>query len=241
VGRSQAIHNRHARLSAILFDLDGTLTDPLEGITRSIQHALEKSGAPSRTTDELARFIGPPLRGTFAYLLETQDPPAVESALRLYRQRFAAVGLFENTVYDGVPEMLEALQRNAKLFVATSKPRVFAERIVEHFGLARFFAGVYGAELDGRFDDKTELLAHLLDSERLLPGTTTMVGDRSHDIVAAKRNRLRSIGVSYGYGTDAELRDAGADHICASPAELVAFFRLNRPRNDPRMNANGRE
>ncbi len=224
------MHRAHKQIerdqhSAILFDLDGTLTDPLDGITRSIQHALERSGAPGRTTAELAAYIGPPLRGTFAYLLETDDPPAVEHALSMYRERFATVGLFENEVYAGVPEMLAELhQLGCAMFVATAKPRMYAERIVEHFGLAQYFDGIYGAELDGRFDDKRELLAHLLDSEDLSPARTIMVGDRSHDVVAAKHNGLSAIGVSYGYGTVDELRGAGADHICASPAEVVVWI-----------------
>lgn len=208
---------------AVLFDLDGTLTDPLEGITRSIQHALKTSGTPERTTAELAAYIGPPLRGTFARLLETDDPLAVEAALSLYRERFSVVGLFENTVYDGVPQMLASLQRQGfALFVATAKPRIFAERIVEHFGLAPFFSGIYGAELDGRYDDKSELLAHLVAKEALSPAAAIMVGDRSHDIVAAKRNRMAAIGVTYGYGTFDELRAAGADDVCAGPDEVVA-------------------
>lgn len=221
---------------AVVFDLDGTLTDPLEGITRSIQHALAESGAAGRTSDELAVFIGPPLRGTFAHLLGTDDPLLVERAIEHYRERYSTVGLFENAVYPGIEQMLATLREmHYTLFVATSKPRIYARRIAEHFGLAPFFAGIYGAELDGRFDDKSELLAHLLASENLAPGTTAMVGDRSHDMIAAKRNRMRSIGVTYGYGSHNELVAAGAGHICDRPAEIVAC--VSRPAPSPRPQA----
>ena len=210
---------------AILFDLDGTLTDPLEGITRSIQHALERLGARNRTRAELAAYIGPPLRGTFAFLLETQDPLAIERAMSLYRERFSAIGLFENEVYADVPDILARLQSmRYALYIATAKPGIYAEKILEHFSLARYFTAIYGSELDGRYDDKAELIAHILRQERLAPDTTVMVGDRSHDIVAARQNGLRSIGVTYGYGTYEELVEAGADRICRTPADILAYF-----------------
>jgi phosphoglycolate phosphatase len=207
--------------ATVLFDLDGTLIDPLEGITRSIQYALERSGVANHTTSELAAYIGPPLRGTFASLLETDDPMAVETALSFYRERFSTVGLFENTVYAGVPEMLASLQsQGPTLYVATAKPHIYAERIVEHLGLAPFFTAVYGPELDGRMDDKRELLAHLQRNEKLSHAATIMVGDRSHDIVAAKENAVMAIGVSYGYGSRGELQTAGADFVCDDPSEV---------------------
>lgn len=212
--------------NAILFDLDGTLTDPVEGITRSIQHALDNLGGQNRTRAELAAYIGPPLRGTFAFLLETEDPLVIEHAMSLYRERFSVSGLFENEVYADVPEMLATLvARGYRLYVATSKPRIYATRIVAHFSLAQYFIGVYGSELDGRFDNKGELIAYLLQQEHLLPAATAMVGDRSHDIVAAKQNGLSAIGVSYGYGSYDELVEARTDHICRSPADVVAAFR----------------
>lgn len=212
-------------MDAILFDLDGTLTDPVEGITRSIQHALERLGAQNRTRADLAAYIGPPLRGTFGLLLETEDPLVIEQAMTLYRERFAVLGLFENAVYADVPEMLARLHAlHYPLYIATAKPRIYAGQILEHFSLAHYFTGIYGSELDGRYDDKAELIAYLLRHEQLVPETTVMVGDRSHDIVAAKRNGIRAIGVTYGYGTHKELMQAGADLICRSPADIVALF-----------------
>lgn len=219
-------HNAQDPVAAILFDLDGTLTDPLEGITRSIQHALASLGGAPRTQAELATYIGPPLRGTFAFLLETEDPLVVERAMHAYRERFAVLGLFENQVYPGVSEMLAALRAlGYTLYIATSKPRIYAEKILEHFSLAQHFTRIYGSELDGRYDKKAELIEYLLQHERLLPVSSVMVGDRSHDIVAAKQHGIRSIGVTYGYGTHEELMEAGADYLCGTPTEIVALFR----------------
>ncbi len=212
--------------NAILFDLDGTLTNPFEGITLSIRHALKELGAHVPEQKELLWCIGPPLRTSFPRLLGTDDPTSIERAIALYRERFATVGLFENARYDGVLEMLGALKSDGrKLFVATSKPRVYAERIIERFALAPLFTRVYGAELDGRFDHKKTLIAHLVLEEHLEPSTTLMVGDREHDVVGARANSIRTVGVTYGYGTHAELAYAGAEEIVASPADVVSAIR----------------
>lgn len=212
--------------TAILFDLDGTLTNPFEGITLSIQHALKELGAHVPEQKELLWCIGPPLRVSFPKLLGTDEPATTDRAIELYRERFASVGLFENARYDGVLEMLNALKQDGrKLFVATSKPRVYAERIIERFALAPLFTRVYGAELDGRFDHKKALIAHIVVEEHLEPSTTLMVGDREHDIVGARASEIRTIGVTYGYGTHAELAYAGAEEIVASPAEIVGAVR----------------
>jgi phosphoglycolate phosphatase len=221
--------------SVLLFDLDGTLTDPRVGMVRSIRHALDRLGRPCPPDEVLASFIGPPLRGTFATLLDTEDRARVEEAMALFRERFADVGLFENDVYDGVPAMLEAAARvTSALFIATSKPAVFADRIVKHFGLDRHFAGVYGAELGGRFDHKTDLLAHLLQTEGVVPESAIMVGDRASDIVAARQNGVRSIGVSWGYGSEAELIGAGPDALCPAPDQFSRSLSLVRSNPAPR-------
>ena len=211
-----------SQYSSVFFDLDGTLTDPREGITRCIQHALEQLGGPSCSQDELTFCIGPPLRESFGLLLQTDDADLIEQALGLYRDRFSTVGLFENTVYPGVREMLEQLQRQT-VFLATSKPRVYAERILSHFELSGYFEGIYGSELNGRFENKTDLLRHVLTSERLAASSTLMVGDREHDIIGARQNACGAMGVTYGYGSEDELRSAGADHICHSPQEVATF------------------
>jgi phosphoglycolate phosphatase len=218
--------------AALLFDLDGTLTDPRPGIVRSLRHALEQLARPCPSDDALAPFIGPPLRGTFATLLATSDQALIERAMSLYRERFTSVGLHDNAVYEGIPAMLEAVRRAGhRPFVATSKPAVFAERIVRHFALDGHFHGVYGPELDGRFDDKAELLAHLLATERLVADRVVMVGDREADIVAARVNGLRAIGVLWGYGTRDEL--LGADALCRAPADLPGCVARVLDRRDP--------
>jgi phosphoglycolate phosphatase len=209
----------------LLFDLDGTLTDPKRGIVGSIRFALDQFGVSCPSDEVLASYIGPPLRGTFATLLDTSDAERIEEAVRLYRQRFADMGLYENTVYEGVPAMLDTVRHLAcAAYVATSKPAVYAERIVIHFGLGHHFRKVYGAELDGRWDDKAELLAYLLATEGASPSESVMVGDRAADIMAAKANQVRSVGVLWGYGSEAELTDAGADMLCRTPSELAAHL-----------------
>jgi phosphoglycolate phosphatase len=188
-----------------------------------MKHALDKVGAPCPSDDVLASFIGPSLRGTFAALLETSDRDLIERVLALYREEYGDAGLFENHVYDGVAQMLDHVRLiTPALFVATLKPKVYADRIVHHLGLDRYFAGVYGPELQGRFDDKIDLLAHLLATEGIAAERAVMIGDRAGDIVAARANRVRSIGVLWGYGSESELADARADGLCASPSELAS-------------------
>ena len=207
----------------LLFDLDGTLTDPRPGIVRCMRHALDELGAPCPSDDVLASFIGPSLRGTFATLLKTSDRELVEQAMALYREQYGDTGLFENQVYDGIAQMLDLARLTASAsFVATLKPKTYADRIVHRLGLDRYFDGVYGSELDGKFDDKVDLLAHLLATEQIPPERAVMIGDRAVDMVAARANRVRSIGVLWGYGSEAELAGAGADSLCASPGELAA-------------------
>jgi phosphoglycolate phosphatase len=210
-------------LPTLLFDLDGTLTDPRAGIVGCIRHAFEGLGRPCPDDDVLATFIGPPLRKGFATLLDTIDRAQIEEAMRLYRERYSVTGLYEARVYDGVREMLaEVGARVPAAFVATAKAAIFAERVVRHFALDHHFARVYGPELDGRLDDKAELLAHLLATERLKPSAAVMIGDRAADVVAAQANGIRAIGVLWGYGSERELREAGADVLCAEPRALAA-------------------
>ncbi|HKW91422.1 MAG TPA: HAD hydrolase-like protein [Methylomirabilota bacterium] len=206
----------------VLFDLDGTLTDSRAGITGSIRHALGCLGRECPDDEALATFIGPPLRGTFRTLLGTQDPALIETAMRHYRARYDDVGLFENRVYDGVPEMLEATARLAgTLLVVTAKTRHAATRIVAHFDLTRHFTAVYGAEPGGRFDHKADLLAHLLETGVVRSENAVMVGDRHLDIAAARAHGIRAIGALWGFGDARELTEAGADLLCESPRALA--------------------
>ena len=208
-------------MDAIYFDLDGTLTDPKPGITRSIQYALQRLDHPTMPTeDELTWCIGPPLRASFVTLLGADH--AADRALALYRERFADVGLYENGVYDGIGEVLTTLsQSGQRLFVATSKPHVFAERIIDHFGLRGHFERVFGSELDGTRVDKSLLLEYALKQASVNPAKTLMIGDRSHDMVGARNNGMKGIGVLYGYGSREELLGAGAHHVCATPGAIL--------------------
>jgi phosphoglycolate phosphatase len=206
----------------LLFDLDGTLTDSRLGIVRCMRYALEGLAAPCPTDEALAVHIGDSLRTTFATLLAAPDAPLVERALILYRERYAGIGLYENQVYLGIPEALEHLAGQARLVVATQKDARYAETIVEHFGLNRYLAGVYGTDFDGRLDDKREVIAHLLRAEGAAPAEALMIGDRAHDVRAAGANGVRTLGVLWGYGSKDELVGAGAAALCESPAALAA-------------------
>jgi phosphoglycolate phosphatase len=208
-------------LSHLIFDLDGTLTDPRTGITRSWAFMLERLGHSAPPLQELERFIGPPTRDVASELLGTSEPEALERAIAIYRERFSSVGLYENLAYPGIGAVLASLyQQGYALWVCTSKPHVYARRILEHFSLLSHFRAVYGPELDGTRADKVELLAYLLPRESIDPARALMIGDRMHDIRAARACGVRSLGVSYGFGSVEELSAAGADAICASVAEL---------------------
>ena len=214
-------------MKALLFDLDGTLTDPKEGITRCIAHALEKLGVTAPPPEELTFAIGPPLRPSLARLIGSDDRDDVEAALAAYRERFAAVGLFENAVYEGIPAALAELRdRGHALYLATSKPRVYAERILAHFNLTSCFSGIYGCELDGRMESKYEIIGHILAAHQIKPGDAVMIGDRSHDVLGARANQVAALGVTWGYGTRDELTESGALALCDKPAELPGLASL---------------
>ena len=216
---------------ALLFDLDGTLTDNFEGIANCIRYALTRLDVPHPDPDALRACVGPPLRETLPRLLGTNDAATTERAIALYRERFSELGWRENAVYEGVPDMLAAAALvSPRVYLCTTKPQVYAERIVAHFGLAGFLAGVYGTSLDGRFDDKADLLAHLLAREGLEGRHCLMIGDRKHDIRAAQRNGARAMGVLWGYGSLAELTEAGAETLLAAPADFSrALAELQAP------------
>jgi phosphoglycolate phosphatase len=212
-------------MDTVLFDLDGTLTDPKIGITTCIQYALHQLDYESPETEQLLWCIGPPLTVSFAKLLQTNDKALIDRAITLYRDRFATVGLFENALYPQIPETLKSIRAAGyQTYIATSKPHVFAKRIIEHFDLSSLFDGIYGSELDGTRSDKAELIQHILLTENLIPAKTVMVGDRSHDAIGAKKNQLLAIGVTYGYGTEEELKLHGVDLIANSPEEIIQYL-----------------
>ncbi len=207
-------------MAVVCIDLDGTLTNPELGITRCIRHALAELGRDVADDVDLRWCIGPPLQDSLERLLGNKQD--AERALARYRERFGEIGLFENGVYDGIPEALAALRSAGdRLFVATSKPRVYAERIIDHFGLAPHFDSVFGSELDGTRTDKSDLLGWIIAQNNLAASETIMIGDRRHDIAGARHNGVRSIGVLYGFGGRDELVAAGADRLCAQPDDLA--------------------
>ncbi|MDR0220221.1 MAG: HAD hydrolase-like protein [Lachnospiraceae bacterium] len=214
-----------------IFDLDGTLTDPALGITKSYQKALAAFGIDEELPN-LTRFIGPPLRGVFAdvYGFSAEE---TERAVTVFREYFATTGLYENEVYPGVMEMLQRLREvDITMAVATSKVKDYSQRILEHFQLAQYFAFVSGDAMDGSLtkNGKQEIIRlalSALDPERKM--TTVMIGDREHDILGAKQNGLASIGATWGYGSRAELAAAGADYLVDTPAELVELVLTPSP------------
>src|SRR5215475_1378268 len=195
-------------MNVICFDLDGTLSDPKLGITR-FHPACAQRTRPTRADGGRSHLVHrPPLLGSFKKLLGSRKE--AENALLLYRERFTETGIYENELHPGIAAALSGLKSSGRrMFVATSKPKAFADRIIEHFGLSPYFEGIYGSEFDGTRSDKSELLGWVVAQERLSPAKTIMVGDRSHDIAGGRKNGMATLGVMYGYGTRAELLEAG--------------------------------
>lgn len=210
---------------AVAFDLDGTLVDPKEGIVACFEYALERLDVESPDHAELAKYIGPSLQTAFRTLLGTDDQQLIDKAVSIYRERFAVSGIFENNVYPGVTEALDALRASGlHLYVATSKPTNYARKILTQCGIASQFKQIYGSEMDGTRADKDELIAHLLRHERLKGEQLVVVGDRKHDVAGAHAHGARAIGVLWGYGTFEELDDAGADLYCRTPGDLPGLL-----------------
>ena len=206
----------------VLFDLDGTLTDPGEGITNSVSYALRKYGIEVTDRRELYKFIGPPLVDSFMKYYDFSQEEALK-AVEYYREYFRDKGIFENRVYEGVEDMLTQLHANGKrLVLATSKPEEFALRILEHFDLRKYFTVVAGASMDSSRSKKGDVIAYALSMcDSIDKNTAIMVGDREHDIIGAKENDLKSIGVLYGYGSEDELKNSGADYIVPTPSDII--------------------
>lgn len=208
----------------ILIDLDGTLTDPGLGITNSVMYALEKFGIHTQDRASLYHFIGPPLMDELKKTYGFTDEDALK-ALKYYRERFADKGLFENEVYDGIPETLEKIKESGrKLIVATSKPEVFSGKILEHFDLMRYFDFVAGGTLDNSRVRKADVIAYAIETCGVNKSTALMVGDRENDAEGARANGIDFLGVLYGYGSLEELRNAGAKKLAAAPEEILNFI-----------------
>lgn len=205
----------------VFFDLDGTLTDAGEGITNSVAYSLKKNGIEPPPRSELFKFVGPPLVDSFMkYYGFSHD--GAKKAVEDYREYFRDRGIFENSVYDGITELLETLKKEGKKIVlATSKPEHFAKIVLSHFELDKYFYFTAGALMDETRTKKGDVIRYALencgfpDTNRVI-----MVGDRSHDIIGAKENGIRSIGVLYGYGSRDELTGIGADFIAKTPKDI---------------------
>ncbi len=209
----------------LFFDLDGTLTDSRPGIMASMRHAMAAIGRECPNDEALLRFIGPPTHDAFRELLGSSDVELNTRTIAIYRERYARLGLFENSVYPGISAGLSALKEaNFSLYVVTSKPEVFAKQIIDHFELARYFKRVYGSELSGERSHKGELIAHVLASEGVQGADAWMFGDRMHDIRGAQQNAVSAAGVLWGYGSKQELTEAGAQAVYVSMPELVGAF-----------------
>ncbi|MFJ3387412.1 HAD family hydrolase [Lysinibacillus sp. NPDC086135] len=217
------------KYSVVLFDLDGTISDPKIGITKSVQYALGKMGIVEEDLDQLETFIGPPLQVSFREIYGMDDVQ-IERAIAYYRERFIKTGMYENKLYQNISSLLEYLQKDGyQLAIATSKPTVFAEQIIQYFNLEHFFDLVAGSNLDSTRSAKGEVIAYVREHfNEVNINQLIMIGDRKYDIVGALENQIDSIGVTYGYGSLEELTEAQATYIVNSVNELQKFFnRLN--------------
>ena len=213
------------KYQVILFDLDGTLTDPKVGITKSVQYALAKYNIQEPDLDKLIPFIGPPLAESFQEFYSLSPAQAL-TAVGYYREYFTQAGMYENAVYPGIKTMLaELIKAGRQLIIATSKPTVFSEQIVSHFDLAQYFTHIVGSNLDGSRIHKAEIIAYILtELPQISRENIVMVGDRKHDIIGAQQNGLASIAVSYGYATPAELEQAKPTFQVATVAGLAVLL-----------------
>jgi len=212
-----------------LFDLDGTLTDPKEGITKSVSYALNSFGIQVASLDDLVTFIGPPLRDSFRKYFRFTEKET-EIAVGKYREYFSETGIFENFLYQGVSEVLEQLRTHGiTMVIATSKPTVFAEKIAEHFGIRKYFDLIAGSELDGTRSRKSEVIDCALNLvDPLRKKLPVMIGDREHDIIGARETGIDSIGVTWGYGSRMELEAAKAARIVDNPNEMCRIILSNQ-------------
>lgn len=215
----------------ILFDLDGTLTNSKEGITKSVKYSLNKFNIPVTDLDSLEKFIGPPLKDSFMDYYNFDDNKA-EEAVKYYREYFSEKGLFENEVYPNIETMLLTLKEaGLHLIVATSKPTVFSEKILDHFNLTKFFDAIVGSTLDGSRSTKSDVIKFALEENKINSSEALMVGDREHDIIGAAKNNITSMGVTYGFGSHDELEKAGAAYIVDTVNEMTEKILSLNKRN----------
>lgn len=209
----------------ILFDLDGTITDPKMGITKGIKYSLSKFNIEVNNLDELCKFIGPPLKDSFMEFYNF-DEEKTNEAIKYYREYYSDKGKFENYVYDNFEKLLQLLKFKRKtLIVATSKPTVFAKEILEHFNLVKYFDFISGSNLDGTRCNKDEVIKYALEENNIKDlSQVVMVGDRKYDILGAKKVGIESVGVLYGYGNLEEMKECEADYIAKDVFELMEIL-----------------
>ena len=209
------------KFSYILFDLDGTLSDPKEGITKSFQYALKHFGIQVENLDELEPVIGPPLKSSFMNFYHLNEKDAIV-AIEKYRERFGKIGLYENEIYPGIKELLEELvEKGYQIAIASSKPTEYVEQICEHFEIKQYFHHIIGSFMDGRRVEKEEVVEEaIIQFGNVSKEEIIMVGDRKFDVTGAHDRGLKAIGVTYGYGGKEELTEAGADFLANSVGEL---------------------
>ena len=224
------------KYKVILFDLDGTVSDPRLGIVNSVQYAMEKMKLPRISGEEIISYIGPPIQDTFSVLFKL-DKAETDRMIGYYREYFKKSGMYENALYPGMAELLEDLSGRFKIGTATSKPTVFAERILRHFGIDQYFSGIAGSNMDGTRIHKGEIIAYAMESwQEYVPGDFIMVGDRKHDIIGAEANGIEAVGVTYGFGSEEEINAAGPAYIAKSTEGLRRIF-LPKAGNDSLLSA----
>jgi phosphoglycolate phosphatase len=208
-------------ISNILFDLDGTIIDSSPGIFRSFRAALSELGLPDKTDEELSAMIGPPLSFGMSSLVASNDPDIVEHAITLYRKHYSAGGMFEVTVYPGIAESIREFHNSGKrIFCVTGKAKPFAEKILDHIGILPLMSGVYGPGFDDRNTEKAELLRSFLGDEKVRPSDCVMIGDRKFDVEGALICGVRTVGITWGFGSREELLLSGAEIITDSAENL---------------------
>ncbi|MGM0123482.1 phosphoglycolate phosphatase [Enterococcus sp. AZ194] len=205
----------------LLFDLDGTIIDSSEGIYNSVQYAAEKLSLPKLTIETLRKFIGPPLKESFQVYCSLDDKKADE-AVAYYRENYQESGMFQIAPYEGITEVIKALNQNNSIYIATSKPEKFAKEILTYLELSDYFEGIYGADLAGERSQKAEVISYALSHHpEIDKKQAVMIGDREHDIFGGKVNHLMTLGVLYGFGSKEELLSAGADKLADNPNDIV--------------------
>lgn len=210
----------------ILFDLDGTLTDPAEGITKCIAYALEFKGIHTADLNSLKPLIGPPLKDSFIHTFGFEESEAI-ACVEKYRERFSTIGLYENILFDRIPELLALLKtKGYNIYLATSKPEIFAHKILQHFAINTYFDFAGGSALDDSRPTKTSVIQYVMEKAKLTrPQDCLMIGDRKHDLIGARETGMDAVGVLYGYGSQAELEQEDPTYLLATVTDLMEFFR----------------